>query len=356
MAVLIGEQLTAWSKAGLLRRLGFVDHHALLGDGRIERMPQTILENGEVHAVDLFDWLAGNYCDLTRILAVHTDPTRNESVNVCKAAERCQHEVPARQGPQQRLVQIACYLGAPGHGEYDTRAVAPAFQNLVIVPVDQAMPGSGASPLAPRDGEHPASRFASVAAQTLATVSGAWLFQQEGALDDSTSGSAQTGVRVVRSYVRTLDVPDPVPELTDRTLNREPVDRGSGWPLPTGASSVVPANPPEHFARTAAKDLANRHREVIDLRRVSPPRVVERTSVRLLRGHPNVRFVPAHRTSGCAEAGDAPDDHRRLGRCDERDVRAELTVPDRGRTQQHPPAAQRPRDGRTHCLTCAPRR
>lgn len=282
MAVLIGEQLTAWSKAGLLRRLGFVDHQALQGDGRLERLPQTVLEGGEVRSVDLFDWLAGNYCDLTRILAVHTDPTRNESVAVLKAAERCHQEVRARQGPQQRLVQIACYLGAPGHGEYDTKAVGPAFQNLVIVPVDQAMPGSGASPLAPREGEQPASRFASVAAQTIATISGAWLFQQEGALDDSTSGSAQTGIRVVRSYVRTLDVPDPVPELTDRTLNRELVDGGSGWPLPTGAASVVPANPPEHFARAAAKDLAGRHSDAIGLHRVAPPRAIETTPVRLL--------------------------------------------------------------------------
>lgn len=281
MAVLIGEQLTAWSKAGILRRLGFIDHHTLLGNGRIERIPQTILEHGEVRSVDMFDWLAGNYCDLTRVVAVHTDPTRDESANVRTAAERCQQEVRARQGPQQRLVQVACYLGAPGHGEYNTGAVAPAFQNLVIVPVDQAMPGSAASPIAPRDGEHPAPRFAAVAAQTIATLSGAWLFQQEGALDDSTSGSAQTGVRVVRSYVRTLDVPDPVPELTDRTLSREPVDGGSGWPLPTGAASVVPANPPEHFARTAARDLADRHSEVIGLHRVSPPRAVEATSVRL---------------------------------------------------------------------------
>lgn len=267
-----------WSGAGFLHEVSFID----LGDIADGTRPQDALHHVLVDGVlqppaQLLDWLADNYCDVLRLVALHTSTRAGDELDGVRTADQLQQEIARWLGADQRLLTIACYLVDPDESQILSDSVRPTWTaNLVISPTDQALPTGATAPVPARDGRgEPNHAFAALASQSLCTIGGAWAFVEDGPLDGWVPNSGPGGVQVARCFVRSLDLPDPTVQVTEEALRR--ATGTQNWPLP--ASSTVPAPSPEMASADAAEQVCRNHRDIVDLVDLPPP--IDRPKVRI---------------------------------------------------------------------------
>jgi hypothetical protein len=275
------DSMRGWSKDGLLHRVSFLDLDELNPQVRAQDLEHFILEDGEISVpVPLLDWLVAHNCDVVRLVTLHTAETRGAEADGVRKAEQVRADLMQWLGERQRLVTLACFLVDPESSGFEEASALPTWAaNLVISPTDQALPSGAAAPvLSVRpDGSHNPV-FADVASQNLCTIGGAWRFMDEGPLDEARPDSQGAGVRVLRSFVRCVDLEDPTSLVTGNALERASGISG-GWPVP--AQGMVPAIPPGAFSEDAAKQLGDRHKSVIDVVELTAAVARERKTVKL---------------------------------------------------------------------------
>ncbi len=285
------ELLTGWSAAGLVQTASFLDLDAPAGPAGPGEWDHTIvreaehfvLSDGELGSpVLVLDWLADNFCDVIRLVALHTAEQPGAEADGVRKAELIRQGLQHYRGVRQMVVPISCFLVDEELTKLDAESVLPTWSaNLVISPTDQALPDGSATPIRAQlsDGK-PDPRYAAVAAQALCTIGGVWSFMGEGPFDHNRTDSVAAGCRVIRTFVRTLDLPDPTPRITHRVL--EPLGGSAGlagtWPDPQGRP-YVPAIPAISFSQEAAQQLCERYSRTVNLRELPAAVVPEPTPV-----------------------------------------------------------------------------
>ena len=215
------ETMQSWSAAGLLHPVSFLDLDDVREGALIQDLTHRVLTGGSLSdPVPLLDWLAGNYCDVLRLVTLHTATQQDEETDGVRKAEHLRSDLEQWTGPQQRVVALACFLVDPEQAQFRLRSALPTWSaNLVISPTDQALPSGAAAPVRATTSTGDANLvFAQLASQNLCTVGGAWRFMEDGPMDAARPDSQAAGVQVVRSFVRCVAIEDPTPGLTDKAL------------------------------------------------------------------------------------------------------------------------------------------
>lgn len=272
-----------WSAARLLHRVSFLDLDELTDNAPVQDAEHVVLLDGEIGGrVRLLDWLADNYCDVLRLVTLHTASKDGDECDGVRKAERLRAELMHWIGSQQKLVTLACFLVDPDEARIHLDSVLPTWSaNLVISPTDQALPAGAAAPVPANHGSVPNPVFADLASQNLCTIGGVWRFQHEGPLDDAHPHSQAAGVQVIRSFVRCLDLEDPTLAVTEDALQRGADGSGAAWPVPVASPSVVTAMPADSFSLDAVKQVGDRHARVIDAVILAAPIPRPRTQISL---------------------------------------------------------------------------
>ena len=278
------ETMQSWSAAGLLHPVSFLDLDDVREGALIQDLTHRVLTGGSLSdPVPLLDWLAGNYCDVLRLVTLHTATQQDEETDGVRKAEHLRSDLEQWTGPQQRVVALACFLVDPEQAQFRLRSALPTWSaNLVISPTDQALPSGAAAPVRATTSTGDANLvFAQLASQNLCTVGGAWRFMEDGPMDAARPDSQAAGVQVVRSFVRCVAIEDPTPGLTDKALRPTTIDGRAGWQVPQARPGLVPATPAAVFAGEAAEQLGARHAGFLDAELLDPPTPRPRRQLRL---------------------------------------------------------------------------
>ncbi|MEI7887936.1 MAG: hypothetical protein WCJ04_11130, partial [Actinomycetes bacterium] len=266
-------KMTQWSQAGLLHPLSFLNLGTLVDGVRPKEVEHFMLIAGELQQpTRLLDWLSSNYCDVIRLVTLHTSTPEGDEAEGVHSAEQLREELVRYIGPKQHLVTLACFLIDPDTALASPLSVLPTWSaNLVISPTDQSLPGGSSAPVPAYTANGDTNQaFADLASQNLCTLGAAWAFVGEGPMDSWSADSGPQGVQLVRSFVRSLDLADPTVQVTENALKPVVGTGLPGWPVPSSTPQLISAIPPEPFSRDAADQLCDRHSEFIDLVTIPP--------------------------------------------------------------------------------------
>ncbi len=278
-------KMTQWSQAGLLHPVSFLNLGDLVDGARPQDVEHFMLIAGELQQpTRLLDWLSDNYCDVIRIVTLHTSTPEGDETDGVHSAEQLREELVRYIGPEQHLVTLACFLIDPDTALASPQSVLPTWSaNLVISPTDQSLPGGAAAPVPAYTASGETNQaFADLASQNLCTLGAAWAFVGEGPMDSWSADSGPQGVQLVRSFVRSLDLADPTVQVTENALKPGSGTGAPGWPVPTSTPQIISAIPPEPFSREAADQLCDRHSEFIDLVTIPPAAYRPMQKIKLL--------------------------------------------------------------------------